>query len=404
MRLGLTGEENMRRHVAQIVMAAGVASLCLTPCSVSARAPTDVEAQSIVTLCGGGVDTSVRAGLLAKLKVWAKSLQGSAEVGAEAGKRTLGALFADLPSGQQINSSLYTTFINCVLKATDTILREPSVNALTQIQVDAEMLSTSGRSSDPVHHTFKKTYSRGQESLAGRDIAVEMIEHLERVPHSPALKVTLINQGGKLSVQDPGGFASLHVSRFIHFRTLADLVKQPLDSIEEFANPSPTQVFLAQKDVQGVNLDRITRAGVYRIAVTSPFYQEHVIYCQLSARGDLYVPLQDWLFRERDLNALLGSLQPLALPHQLTLTRSSGNLAIAMDVEMVAPNFPNASFPSETRNLEKGFVGAVGGYAGYEYVERGSAVYDSGREKGLPSRYEPADVQVDVHAIVVPGS
>lgn len=393
----------MKRYVARLFLAAGLVLTCAPARPALARAPSDAEAQSIVTLCGGGLNTSVRAGLVAKLQGWAKSLQGSAEIGAEAGKRTLGALFGDLPSGQQIDPGLYKAFLDCVLKATDNILKEASVNSLNQLQIVAEMFDLQPPAhTDPVHHTFSKTYSRGKEPSVGREIAVEMIEHLRLVPHSTALNVTLINEGGKLRLQQPGGLASLHVSRFLNVMTLADLAKQPLSSIEKFMNAPLLQIYLRQEDIDDGNFDWVTRAGVYRIAVAAPFYREQVIYSELSGRGDLYVPLSGWVgFWEAPPSGSL-KFQPLALPLRLTLMRSSDNLRIAGNIDVAAPNFPGASFPTEARNLEQGFAEAVREHSGYEFVARGSAVYDPSSRKGLPSTREPADVEVDVHAILLP--
>jgi hypothetical protein len=79
-------------------------------------------------------------------------------------------------------------------------------------------------------------------------------------------------------------------------------------------------------------------------------------------------------------------------------------LRIALKVDVTAPNFPNASFPTEMRNLEQGFVEAVRGYSGYEYVAKGSAAYDSRSRKGLPGADETADVEVDVHATLLAGN
>jgi hypothetical protein len=358
-------------------------------------------------LCGGGLDTKVQAGLLATLQGWAKSLRGSVELGAEAGKKRLGALFADIPSGQQIDPSLYKAFLDCVLRATGKILDEGDFSSLKKLHVYAEVFDSRGReNSGPVYHAFSKTYARGDEIAVGNEIAEEMMRHLGRLPQSTVIKVTILNNNGRLQLQDgvPGGFASLHVSRFIHVQKLADFLKQPPFDIGNQTNaPSPMvlapprspSIDRSRSDIDPRNLDWASRAGLYRIAVTAPFYNEEVIYAELSASGDLFAPEGAWQPSEPP------KLERLSLPLSLSLRRSGDTLKVALaEVDITAPNFADLRFASDTRNLTQGFVEAVGKYRDYEYVARGSAVYDPRPSKGLPSDRELADVEVRVHATV----
>jgi hypothetical protein len=373
-------------------------------------------------LCGGGLDTKVQAGLLATLQGWAKSLRGSVEIGAEAGKKRLGALFADIPSGQQIDPTLYKAFLDCALRATGKILDEGDLSSLKKLHVYAEVFDSRGprENSGPVYHAFSKTYARGDEIAVGNEIAEEMMRHLGRLTQSTALKVTILNNNGRLQLQDgvPGGFASLHVSRFIHVHKLADFVKQPPFDIEYHANNPSTAMLLAplrppsidrsrsdidrsrsdidrsSSDIDPRNLDWASRAGLYRIAVTAPFYNEEVIYAELSPAGDLFVPEGAWRPSE-------PKLERLSLPLSLSLRRSGDALKVALaEVDITAPNFANLRFTSETRNLTQGFAEAIGKTRNYEYVAGGSAVYDPRPRKGLPSDRELADVEVRVHATV----
>jgi hypothetical protein len=260
--------------------------------------------------------------------------------------------------------------------------------------------------------TVYKIFSKSLpiEGLSVEAIVIPMVDaitlHLRAITSNPSYSVLVERSDDGLRIQrGNSGSASLFFSRFINVQTLAQLddgLAGPIASNPVANNPSQRVLTQSPPVISVDPVSSFAAAGVYRMAVIAPGYNEVDKFLQLTKQGDLLTLAND--------SPPLGSgkikiVEPTN-PWMIELTRrSNSNMKIA-----VHPVHLNQGPATDTTNLEvtNDFQPAflheliVRGLDAFLVTPGMRLQWDPAQKKGLMTDgivYSDIQMRVDLHVV-----
>jgi hypothetical protein len=228
-----------------------------------------------------------------------------------------------------------------------------------------------------------------------RDVARSFTPKIPPANRPDSYDVTLnITNDGKLQITEPAGTtATLRITRFENFKTLAAMDRAIAASsgmvsmVQRYVDPKLLELGPEVSNSRTTSVSNTARfdamqSGVYRIIISSPGYKEYSEFVELGRDRRLRT-LPSWGEPDesmeqrapvsaavtREINrqskrapshpAGQGKLQPVSFPWKIRLERGGAAEVVVLPIKIQAPEITNVGFAALEREIERNLLEAI---------------------------------------------